>query len=82
MVDNLLDLLTGGEHRKAISVIDEQKKYREEEEKVRDLMESKEAVLPCIMRQESRVKALNPAGTAPVPIEVDRLKTLADIGID
>lgn len=40
MVDNLLDLMTSGEHRKTKKFIDERQKMREEEEKVKQLMEN------------------------------------------
>lgn len=77
MVDNLLDLLTGGEHRKAIGVIDEHRKFREEEERVKDLMESKEASNSADSRQSTK-KTDFPN----VKIEVEQLKTLSELGID
>lgn len=68
MVDNLLDLLTGGEHRKTKKIIDEKRKFREEEEKIKQLMESKPAV--------------NSANNGNVKVELSQLKTLSDLGID
>uniref|UniRef100_A0A0K8SQJ5 Bromo domain-containing protein n=1 Tax=Lygus hesperus TaxID=30085 RepID=A0A0K8SQJ5_LYGHE len=78
MVDNLLDLLTGGEHRKAIAVIDEQRKYREEEERVRDLMESKE--VPSVNETNGQTDRKSDCNN--VKIEIEQLKTLSDLGID
>ncbi|XP_075216213.1 bromodomain containing 7/9 isoform X1 [Lycorma delicatula] len=66
MVDNLLDLLTGGDHRKTKKVLEERKKFREEEERVKQLMESKPA----------------PQTATDVKIDVSQLKTLADLGIE
>lgn len=66
MVDNLLDLLTGGDHRKTKKVLEERKKFREEEEKVKQLMEAKPPPPP-----QSDIK-----------IDVSQLKTLADLGIE
>lgn len=66
MVDNLLDLLTGGDHRKTKKVLEERKKFREEEEKVRQLMEAKPA----------------PPQSSDVKIDVTQLKTLSDLGIE
>ncbi|RZF35097.1 hypothetical protein LSTR_LSTR009689 [Laodelphax striatellus] len=66
MVDNLLDLLTGGDHRKTKKILEEKKKFREEEERVRQMMEAKPVQLP-----PSNVK-----------IEISQLKTLSDLGIE
>ncbi|XP_063225828.1 bromodomain-containing protein 7 isoform X2 [Bacillus rossius redtenbacheri] len=41
MVDNLLDLLTAGEHRKTKHILEEKRKLREEEERIRQLLEDK-----------------------------------------
>ncbi|KAK7871043.1 hypothetical protein R5R35_014104 [Gryllus longicercus] len=41
MVDNLLDLLTGGEHRRTKRILEERRKLREEEERVRQLLEGR-----------------------------------------
>lgn len=70
MVDNLLDLMTGGEYRKSKNVIDEQKKFQEEEERVRELIENK-GVVNSNLSDLSNTK-----------IEFDQLKTLSDLGID
>lgn len=39
MVDNLLDVLTGGDHRRTKRFIEERRRLREEEERIRQLME-------------------------------------------
>lgn len=70
MVDNLLDLMTGGEYRKSKNVIDEQKKFQEEEERVRELIENKGVVNS------------NVSDVSNTKIEFDQLKTLSDLGID
>lgn len=70
MVDNLLDLMTGGEYRKSKNVIDEQKKFQEEEERVRELIENRGVVNS------------NVSDVSNTKIEFDQLKTLSDLGID
>ncbi|XP_024086406.1 bromodomain-containing protein 7 isoform X2 [Cimex lectularius] len=76
MVDNLLDLLTGGEHRKSKTVIDEQRKFREEEEKVRELMECN-ATSPS-QNQISNMKI----DLTNIKADIEQLKSLSDLGID
>ncbi|XP_022185646.1 bromodomain-containing protein 7 isoform X2 [Nilaparvata lugens] len=66
MVDNLLDLLTGGDHRKTKKILEEKKKFREEEERLRQMMEAKPIPVP----------------PANVKIEISQLKTLSDLGIE
>lgn len=39
MVDNLLDLMTGGDHRRTKRYIEDRRRLREEEERIRQLME-------------------------------------------
>lgn len=71
MVDNLLDLLTGGDHRKTKKVLEERRRFREEEERVRQLMESK---------QPSHQQT--PTNANDVKIELSQLKTLSEFGIE
>uniref|UniRef100_A0A1B6GUL2 Bromo domain-containing protein n=2 Tax=Cuerna arida TaxID=1464854 RepID=A0A1B6GUL2_9HEMI len=73
MVDNLLDLLTGGDHRKTKRVLEERRKFREEEERVRQLM----TPAPPSTTQSTPASALND-----VRVDVTQLKTLADLGIE
>lgn len=79
MVDNLLDLLTGGEHRKTKRVLEERRKLREEEERIRQLLEGK----PVSMQGMSDDK-IHSVSSFPPDIKVDfgALKSLSDIGID
>lgn len=74
MVDNLLDLMSGGEYRKSKNVIDEQKKFQEEEERVRELIENRNS--------GTSSNAQNVPEASSVKIEIEQLKTLADLGID
>uniref|UniRef100_A0A1B6DLS8 Bromo domain-containing protein n=1 Tax=Clastoptera arizonana TaxID=38151 RepID=A0A1B6DLS8_9HEMI len=67
MVDNLLDILTGGDHRKTKKIIEEKRKYREEEDRIRQLMETKPA---------------NPSSITDVKVEMSQLKTLSELGIE
>lgn len=39
MVDNLLDLMTGGDHRRTKRVLEDRRRLKEEEERIRQLME-------------------------------------------
>lgn len=71
MVDNLLDLLTGGDHRKTKKVLEERRRFREEEERVRQLMESKQPSHPQ-----------TPTNVNDVKIELSQLKTLSELGIE
>lgn len=79
MVDNLLDLLTGGEHRKTKRVLEERRKLREEEERIRQLLEGK----PVSLQGMSDDK-IHSVSSFPPDIKVDfgALKSLSDIGID
>lgn len=74
MVDNLLDLLTGGEHRKAKNIIDEHRRFREEEERVRELMDIKSNSHVPTPSSKSDLSNLK--------IEFEQLKTLSEFGID
>lgn len=84
MVDNLLDMLTGGEHRKTKSIIDEHRKFREEEERVKELMENKTRVksTPAVLPPSAPTTSINETPPQQIKIEVDQLKTLSDLGID
>jgi bromodomain-containing protein 7/9 len=79
MVDNLLDLLTGGEHRKTKRILEERRKLRNEEERIRQLLEGK----PVSMQGMSRDK-IHSVSSFPPGVKVDfaALKSLSDIGID
>jgi hypothetical protein len=79
MVDNLLDLLTGGEHRKTKRVLEERRKLREEEERIRQLLEGKSVSLQGM--SDDKIHSMS---SFPPDIKVDfgALKSLSDIGID
>jgi hypothetical protein len=79
MVDNLLDLLTGGEHRKTKRILEERRKLREEEERIRQLLEGK-PVSVQLMPDEK----MHSLSSFPPDFKVDfgALKSLSDIGID
>lgn len=79
MVDNLLDLLTGGEHRKTMRILEERRKLREEEEQIRQLLEGK-AISVQLMSDEK----IHSLSSLPPDIKVDfgALKALSDVGID
>lgn len=68
MVDNLLDLLTGGEHGKTKNVLDEKKMLREEEEAIKTVLETPK---PSVVPADSGVK-----------IDVDDLRSLSSLGIN
>lgn len=70
MVDELLDILTGGEHRKTKKFIDEKRRLKEEEEKIKHLLEKP---IQEVTRNAQHDK---------MKIDVDQLKSLSDLGID
>ncbi|XP_048509938.1 bromodomain-containing protein 7 [Athalia rosae] len=71
MVDNLLDLLTNGDHKKTKRFLEEKRRLREEEEKIKHLL-------------EKPVHDGNQPGSFAdkVKVDLDQLKSLAEIGID
>jgi bromodomain-containing protein 7/9 len=79
MVDNLLDLLTGGEHRKTKRILEDRRKLREDDERIRQLLEGK----PLSMQGMSDDK-IHSMSSFPPDIKVDfgALKSLSDVGID
>jgi len=79
MVDNLLDLLTGGEHRKTKRILEERRKLREEEERIRQLLEGK--TVPVQGMSDDKMHSL-PAFTSDIKVDFGALKSLSDVGID
>ncbi|KAG7203201.1 hypothetical protein KM043_010307 [Ampulex compressa] len=71
MVDDLLDILTGGDHRKTKKFLEEKRRLKEEEEKIKHLLEKP-------MQDVNR----NIPALERVKVDIDQLKTLSDIGID
>lgn len=96
MVDNLLDILTGGEHSKAISVIQQHEK--EEEEKIRKDEEAEEekarqaaaAAAAAIVKPEIKVEEVTEDKDSSVAdqsgsgeaIDFKSLQSLEDLGLD
>ena len=70
MVDDLLDILTGGDHRKTKKLLEEKRRLKEEEDKIKHLLEKP---LQDANRNLQAEK---------VKVDMDQLKTLSDIGID
>lgn len=71
MVDDLLDILTGGDHRKTKKFLEEKRRLKEEEEKIKHLLEKP---IQDVNRNISHLEG--------VKVDLDQLKTLSDIGID
>lgn len=71
MVDDLLDILTGGDHRKTKKFLEEKRRLKEEEEKIKHLLEKP-------MQDINR----NIPSLEKVRVDIDQLKTLSELGID
>ncbi|XP_008208464.3 bromodomain-containing protein 7 isoform X1 [Nasonia vitripennis] len=71
MVDDLLDILTNGDHRKTKKFLEEKRRLKEEEEKIKHLLEKP---IQDVNRNIPPVEK--------VKVDIDQLKTLSDIGID
>lgn len=71
MVDDLLDILTNGEHTKTKKFLEEKRKLKEEEEKIKQLLEKP------VQDEKHNVPPVNN-----VKVDLDQLKSLSDIGID
>ena len=70
MVDELLDILTNGEHRKTKKFLDEKRRLKEEEEKIKHLLEKS---VQDVNRNVQSDK---------VKVDVEQLKSLSELGID
>lgn len=88
IVDNLLDVLTNGEHSKAMKVIEEKRKTKE-------TSHTKQDIVPTPDRQNCRAPTINrppyqksspskevKAQSGNVTIDYESLRSLADLGID
>jgi bromodomain-containing protein 7/9 len=71
MVDDLLDILTNGDHRQTKNFLEEKRRLKEEEEKIKHLLEKP-------IQDVNR----NIPSVDKVKVDIDQLKTLSDIGID
>lgn len=72
MVDDLLDILTNGDHRKTKKFLEEKRRLKEEEEKIKHLLERP---LQDVNRNVSSTHEQ-------VKVDMDQLKTLEELGID
>lgn len=71
MVDDLLDILTNGEHRKTKKFLEEKRRLKEEEEKIKHLLEKPVQDVNRNIPELEKVK-----------VDIDQLKTLSEFGID
>lgn len=71
MVDDLLDILTGGDHRKTKKFLEEKRKLKEEEEKIKNILEKP------IQDMNRNISSLDK-----VKVDIEQLKTLSELGID
>ncbi|XP_071634667.1 bromodomain-containing protein 7 isoform X1 [Temnothorax longispinosus] len=71
MVDDLLDILTSGDHRKTKKFLEEKRRLKEEEEKIKHLLEKP------LQDVNRNIPLLDN-----VKVDIEQLKTLSDLGID
>lgn len=71
MVDDLLDILTGGDHRKTKKFLEEKRRLKEEEEKIQHLLE-----------KPNQGANRNIPSLEKVKVDIEQLKTLSELGID
>ncbi|XP_025423344.1 bromodomain-containing protein 7 [Sipha flava] len=88
MADNLLDLMTGGDHRKTKRVLDERKKQQlilEDSKKSiiqsQQLSSYQSSVISQGNSGNSNTTTVN-SQTKSAPIQIDQLKSLSELGID
>lgn len=79
MVDNLLDLLTGGEHRKTKRILEERRRLREEEERIRQLLEGKPVAMQGV--HDDKMHQM-PNFQQDIKVDFGALKSLSELGID
>lgn len=88
MADNLLDLMTGGDHRKTKRNLDERKKQQnvlEDNKKTISQSQQPSSCQPLVVTHtktgnSSTTTANNQTKSA--PIQIDQLKSLSELGID
>ncbi|XP_043502871.1 bromodomain-containing protein 7 isoform X1 [Polistes fuscatus] len=71
MVDDLLDILTNGDHRRTKKLLEEKRRIKEEEEKIKHLLEKPMQDLNKNIPSLEKVR-----------VDIDQLKTLSELGID
>lgn len=78
MVDELLDTVTKGEHKRTVNVVEERKRLHEEEERIKK--EQEEFTRQLEMEWENATKT----SQNPVPVDdnLESLRSLSELGID
>lgn len=87
MADNLLDLMTGGDHRKTKRILDERKKQviLEDSKKPISQLKQPSSGLPLATSQVSTGSTNTTPANSQIkstPIQIDQLKSLSELGID
>lgn len=91
MVDNLLDILTHGEHRRTKKNLDDRRKMREEEERMRvildsakshDSVQSSPQIVPTQGTSQTQTYQVSQVSIPPQAMNLDNLNSLSDLGID
>lgn len=87
MADNLLDLMTGGDHRKTKRILDERKKQviLEDSKKPINQLKQSSSGLPLATSQASTGNINTTPANSQIkstPIQIDQLKSLSELGID
>lgn len=88
MADNLLDLMTGGDHRKTKRILDERKKQVILDDSKKSISQPQQQPTLC----QSLVTSLASIGSSNTPtansqtksgpLQIDQLKSLSELGID
>lgn len=88
MADNLLDLMTGGDHRKTKRILDERKKQQiilDDSKKAISQPQQPSLCQSLVTSQANIGNSNTPTAntqTKPGPIQIDQLKSLSELGID
>lgn len=86
MADNLLDLMTGGDHRKTKRMLDERKKQQIilDDSKKTTSQPQKSSLCQSLVNSQANIGNTSTANTQtkPGPIQIDQLKSLSELGID
>lgn len=86
MADNLLDLMTGGDHRKTKRALDERKKQVVLEDNKKPISQSLQTSCQPLVTSQANAGNLNTSSancqSKPAAIQIDQLKSLSELGID
>lgn len=88
MADNLLDLMTGGDHRKTKRMLEERKKQQIilEDSKKSNSQSQLPSSCQSLATSQTHTGSLNTPNansqTKSAPIQIDQLKSLSELGID